>query len=227
MLSIIPVMGERKAGQAIEVFLFLQRLAINGVVSFGRENMRKVTTADLAVSSAALPLPSRVRDTEAIDRKPSGSTSNRETQIDGAAGGKDYDGRIWTTSDEILKEANTARTTRTRKKSEPVESACFQCRKRKTKCTGQRPACRYCRDCNFDCIWEASEGLTRTEDLRQQLQSVVTNLKNLEAMVGKKRNGTDEEATIVLARLRLGAPIEEMVRVISTESMHREYSNGK
>jgi hypothetical protein len=35
-------MGERKAGQAIEVFLFLQGLAINGVVSFGRENMRKV-----------------------------------------------------------------------------------------------------------------------------------------------------------------------------------------
>jgi hypothetical protein len=187
----------------------------------------RATTADLAVSSAALPLPSKVRDTEAIDREPSGSTSNRGTQIDGAAGGKDYDGLIWTTSDKILEEADTARTTRTRKKSEPVKSACFQCRKRKTKCTGQRPACRYCRDCNFDCIWEASEGLTRTEDLRQQLQSVVANLNNLEAVVGKMRNGTDQEATMVLARLRLGAPIEEVVQVISTEPMHREHSNGQ
>jgi hypothetical protein len=185
------------------------------------------TTANLAVSGAALPLPSRVRETEAIDREPSGSTSNRETQIDDAAGGKDYDGLIWTASDKILEEADIARTARTRKKSEPVKSACFQCRKRKIKCTGQRPACRYCKDCKFDCIWETSEGLTRTEELRQQLRSVMANLDNLKAIVGKMRNGTDEEATMVLTRLRLGASIEEVVQVISTEPIHREHSNGQ
>jgi hypothetical protein len=92
----------------------------------------------------------RATTAEAIDCEPSGSTSNRETQIDGAAGGKDYDSLIWTTSHKILEEADTARTFRTRKKSEPVKSACFQWRKRKTECTGQRPACQYCKECDFD-----------------------------------------------------------------------------
>jgi hypothetical protein len=183
------------------------------------------TPAD--VNSPALPLPSRVQEAEAIDWESSASAINRETQINRAVGGKDSDGVIWSPSNRVLEEANTARTVRTKKKSEPVKSACFQCRKRKTKCTGQRPACQYCKDLNLDCLWEASEGLTRMEDMRQQLRSVTTNLHNLEAIVSKMRNGTDEEATMVLARLRLGAPIEEVVQAIGTESMYRQYSNGQ
>jgi hypothetical protein len=187
----------------------------------------RATLAGLAVSSAASPSPSRKRETEATDREPSRSASNRETQIDGAAGGRDCDGLIPGISDRFLEEADTAGTVRTRKKSKPVKSACFQCRKRKTKCTGQRPVCQYCKDCNLDCFWETSEGLTRMEDMRQQLRSVMNNLDNLEAIVGEMRNGTDEEATMVLARLRLGAPIEEVVQAISAESIHREYSEGQ
>jgi hypothetical protein len=158
------------------------------------------TPADLAVDSAVLPLPSRVQEAEAIDCESSGSAINRETQIKGAVGGKDNDGIIWSTSDRVLKEANTARTVRTRKKSEPVKSAYFQCRKRKTKCTGRRPACQYCKDFNLDCLWENSEGLTRTEDMRQQLRSMTTNLDNLEAMVSKMAEAAPIDGAAELAR---------------------------
>jgi light-regulated signal transduction histidine kinase (bacteriophytochrome) len=58
--------------------------------------------------------------------------------------------------------------------------------------------------------------------MRQQLGSVMTNLDNLEAIVGKLRDGTDAEATMVLARLRLGAPIGEVVQAISTEARQKK-----
>lgn len=63
--------------------------------------------------------------------------------------------------------------------------------------------------------------------MRKQLRSAITNLDNLKAIVSKMRKGTDEEATMVLARLRLGTPIEKVVQKISTEPMYTEYSNGQ
>jgi hypothetical protein len=67
--------------------------------------------------------------------------------------------------------------------------------------------------------------LTKTEHLRQQLRSIMANLDNLETILGNMRNGTNKEATMVLGRLRLGAPIEEVVQAISTESMHCKHSD--
>lgn len=36
------------------------------------------------------------------------------------------------------------------------KSACTRCQKRKGKCTGERPVCRYCSDRGLDCSWDVS-----------------------------------------------------------------------
>lgn len=111
-----------------------------------------------------------------------------------------------------------------RKKSNPVRSACLQCRKRKTKCSGWRPTCQACQDRGLSCLWQVSEGLTRTEGLRQELQLMMSHVNDLETLVGRMRNGTDGESTMVLARLRLGesVTVQEMAHAARTEPAHRE-----
>lgn len=100
---------------------------------------------------------------------------------------------------ETGREASTARAL-------PLQprSACMQCQKRKGKCTGERPVCRYCSDRGLDCSWDVADGLTRTSDLKRRLQKATTRLLAPDLIFAALRDGTDNESTEVLARLRLG-----------------------
>nr|OQO32514.1 hypothetical protein B0A51_00923 [Rachicladosporium sp. CCFEE 5018] len=129
--------------------------------------------------------------------------------------------------------------TRKRKKAEPVKSACAQCQKRKTKCSGDRPTCRFCVERGLECSWDIRDGLTRTADLKQKLQDangrgdtlkrLLSDEANRGAAVRQKleaaeerqedltrlmeamRSSTDEVSTMLLARLRLGEPIKTLI----------------
>lgn len=111
---------------------------------------------------------------------------------------------------------------RERKRSEPVRSACLQCRRRKTKCSGERPVCRSCTSRDVECRWQTPEGLTRTEALKQELQSVINRLIDSEILVGRMQRGSDEESTLLLARLRLGDSVEELAHDVRTRQVHLE-----
>lgn len=100
---------------------------------------------------------------------------------------------------------------RPRKKAEPVKSACVQCQKRKTKCTGQRPVCRFCSDRNLECSWDIGDGLTRTADLKQKLQEANLKSEELSDLVSAMRSGTDQTSSMLLARLRLGCSMDELL----------------
>jgi hypothetical protein len=99
---------------------------------------------------------------------------------------------------------------RSRKKSEPVKSACSQCQKRKTKCSGQRPICGFCSDRGLDCSWEIGDGLTRNADLRQRLTDANSHTVDINMLVNEMRTNTDAIATTLLAKLRLGDSIEDL-----------------
>lgn len=111
---------------------------------------------------------------------------------------------------------------RGRKKSDPVRSACLQCRRRKIKCSGERPTCRSCTSCDVECRWQVPAGLTRTQGLKQELQSVMNQLNDSETLVGRMQRGSDEEATLLLARLRLGDSVEELAHDVRTRQVHLE-----
>jgi len=97
-----------------------------------------------------------------------------------------------------------------RKKSEPVKSACGQCQKRKTKCSGQRPVCEFCRDRGLECSWEIGDGLTRNADLRQRLADANEHAIDINTLVHDMRTNTDAVATTLLAKLRLGDSIQDL-----------------
>lgn len=121
-------------------------------------------------------------------------------------------------TDGAESDASSDQTGRTRKKAEPVKSACVQCQKRKTKCSGQRPICRFCSDRNLECSWDIGDGLTRTADLKRKLQEATGRSEDLDTLVDAMRYGTDEVSTMLLARLRLGEPLEDLVTALRTET---------
>ncbi|KAK6443232.1 hypothetical protein LTR95_000056 [Oleoguttula sp. CCFEE 5521] len=128
---------------------------------------------------------------------------------------------------------------RMRKKAEPVKSACAQCQKRKTKCSGDRPICRFCSDRGLECSWDIGDGMTRTADLkqklhaatgrgeklkrllsdeatrgaavRQKLEAAEERQEDLNRLMEAMRSSTDQVSTMLLARLRLGEPIEDLI----------------
>lgn len=97
-----------------------------------------------------------------------------------------------------------------RKKSEPVKSACGQCQKRKTKCSGQRPVCGFCHERGLECSWEIGDGLTRNADLRQRLAEANEHALDVDILVHDMRTNTDAVATTLLAKLRLGDSIRDL-----------------
>jgi len=127
-------------------------------------------------------------------------------------------------TDGAESDASSDVTGRTRKKAEPVKSACVQCQKRKTKCSGQRPVCRFCSDRNLECSWDIGDGLTRTADLKRKLQEATGRSEDLDTLVDAMRHGTDDVSTMLLARLRLGESIEDLVSALrSRPSPHAEH----
>lgn len=120
-------------------------------------------------------------------------------------------------------DVGTTTEVRKRKKPKPVTSACVQCRRKKTKCSGQRPVCRSCGDGGVECMWQVPEGLTRIDGMKKELQSVLDHINLLEALVKMMQDGSDEESTMLLAKLRLGDSVEKIVSATRTEPASKKY----
>lgn len=59
--------------------------------------------------------------------------------------------------------------------------------------------------------------MTRTADLKQKLQDATARSDDLDLLVDAMRTGTDEVSTMLLAKLRLGASVEALVRNMKHE----------
>jgi hypothetical protein len=106
--------------------------------------------------------------------------------------------------------------------------ACIDCRKRKRKVMtspnlAQRifilsqtladgystsVQCSACQTRGLSCTYDVVEGATRTEDLKQKVSSLSLRVRNLELFVNKLRYSTDNEASAILAQLRLGDTVD-------------------
>lgn len=121
--------------------------------------------------------------------------------------------------DDANSDAGSDPASRARKKAEPVKSACVQCQKRKTKCSGQRPVCRFCSDRNLECSWDIGDGLTRTADLKGKLLLANGRSDDLDELVGAMRHGTDQTSTMLLAKLRMGDTLETLLSGLRLEDL--------
>lgn len=119
--------------------------------------------------------------------------------------------RMSTIMEDAGSDVSSERTDRTRKKADSVQSACIQCQKRKTKCSGKRPVCRFCSDRNLKCSWDIGEGLTKNADLKRKLQEANKRSDDLDILVNAMRSGSDQTSSMLLARLRIGDSLEQLL----------------
>jgi hypothetical protein len=108
-----------------------------------------------------------------------------------------------------------------------VRSACTRCQQRKAKCSGTRPACTYCTERNLDCTYSVAEGATRTNDLKRRLRETSNKAHVFGLLLEVMRQGTDEEATTLLARLRIGETLQVILRSlpVSASSPNGEFQS--
>ena len=62
----------------------------------------------------------------------------------------------------------------------PLQVACAQCRRRKARCDGGRPACASCHSKKEDCVYETQEGESRTAALRRENEALQNRVAHLE-----------------------------------------------
>lgn len=108
--------------------------------------------------------------------------------------------------------------TSSRKKSKPVRSACNQCQRRKTKCSGERPTCQFCHDRGLTCSWQIGYGITRAEDLRQKLVVADTHTEDI-----------GRWCTICVATLMISRPYcwRSSVSVLQSKTWQRAFALGQ
>lgn len=64
------------------------------------------------------------------------------------------------------------------------------------------------------CNYNVEEGMTRQEHIRSQLSDKTREIAQLKMVVHTMRDGTDEEATEILARLRVGESVEQLCNML-------------
>lgn len=68
-------------------------------------------------------------------------------------------------------------------------------------------------------MYDVVEGATRTEDLKQKVVTLSSRVRNLELFINKLRYSTDNEASAILAQLRLGDTIDGILGVDMVEGL--------
>lgn len=105
---------------------------------------------------------------------------------------------------------NSMRHKRTRK-GQLTSSACLQCRRRKTKCSGGRPACLRCSDRGDICTYDTEEGMSRQQGLRTQLRRREDQITRMRIVFRVLQFESDAQAAELLFRLRSKCEVEKTI----------------
>jgi hypothetical protein len=61
------------------------------------------------------------------------------------------------------------------------------------------------------CSYEVAEGMTRSQDLKFKVREATERGDRLDRLVGAMRRGTDQQSSELLARLRVGATLDDLL----------------
>ncbi|KAK4903728.1 hypothetical protein LTR49_026694 [Elasticomyces elasticus] len=98
-----------------------------------------------------------------------------------------------------------------------TRNACRRCRQAKAKCDGKHPTCTRCMPKHDNCVYDVEgEGVTRMQAMQQKLSAKELELDRLKLVVKSLRDGTDNDAAAILARLRLGDNLDNIPAAVAT-----------
>jgi hypothetical protein len=84
--------------------------------------------------------------------------------------------------------------------------ACVACRKRKSKCDGNRPVCTCCAQKDTDCIYELGPNEKPSQAMKRKNEEMQGELSNLRQLYDFLRVRPEHEAMEVLKRIRSNSP---------------------
>ncbi|KAI1865349.1 uncharacterized protein JN550_008397 [Neoarthrinium moseri] len=105
--------------------------------------------------------------------------------------------------------------TRARIRSVAVRAACEYCRKRKSRCSGERPQCSACTKRGRECVYEtASSGETIPQALKRKHTALEQESNAYRELYHLLQNASPSESQDILLRIRLGADVNTLVRQV-------------
>jgi hypothetical protein len=106
--------------------------------------------------------------------------------------------------------------TETKDTPRQVRNACTRCQHRRSRCSGTRPACTSCVENQLHCFYDVAEGATRFSDLKRKLRESSGQTQALGRILAVMREGTNDQANEVFARLRMGDSLRNVLRSLPT-----------
>ncbi|KAI0593504.1 hypothetical protein F4775DRAFT_577668 [Biscogniauxia sp. FL1348] len=102
---------------------------------------------------------------------------------------------------------------RPQQKRTTVPSACWNCRKKKTKCSAERPRCAYCTTRDLECVYDTiAAAETHTQALKRKFHEIQDEKSAYSDVYELLRNRPQAEAEDILQRIRGGADAQSVVR---------------
>ncbi|UNI23335.1 hypothetical protein JDV02_009163 [Purpureocillium takamizusanense] len=96
-----------------------------------------------------------------------------------------------------------------------ITVACEPCRKRKSRCNGQRPKCASCIHRGLHCQYvSATASETNSEALKRKVTEMQQTIEDHERLYAALRNMSEQDSHAVLDKLRLGADVSTVLRQI-------------
>jgi hypothetical protein len=92
-------------------------------------------------------------------------------------------------------------------------------------CDGVRPRCTRCHELDLPCHFDVAEGVSRAERMKLlKRESMSGRAEEMGRVIKALRTGSDDQATAVLARLRIGDRLDDIIKALPPPSFSPEVS---
>lgn len=100
------------------------------------------------------------------------------------------------------------------KRRRHVPAACASCRRRKIKCSAERPKCGQCLRLSVDCVYDTVGSETLSEARHRRLGELQSRSSHYEELFNIIKTRPDPDVAAIVARIRQGAHVEDIVRFV-------------
>ncbi|KAK2004233.1 hypothetical protein LX36DRAFT_745027 [Colletotrichum falcatum] len=105
-------------------------------------------------------------------------------------------------------------------------AACESCRKRKTKCSAERPRCTVCAAKGFECEYNVQPSESRMSALKRTHAEMECRYGFLKSIFSAMRSLPETEAHEILREIRSGAPVQKILHQIEADTPPGDIAPG-
>jgi hypothetical protein len=86
-------------------------------------------------------------------------------------------------------------------------------------CDGARPRCTRCSELDLPCRFDVAEGVSRAERMKLlKRESMSGRAEEMERVIRALRTGSDDQASAILARLRIGDSLTDVLNELPSSA---------